>query len=582
MVFVLIFLLVISPGAFSNAADSSGPTAQKAANVQSPPSPVTFNKEIAPLVFAHCSGCHRPGQSAPFSLLTYHDVQKRAKLVGEVVQRRYMPPWLPVKGHGDFANDRSLKSEQIALIEKWLAQGAVEGDTADLPATPKWTDGWQLGKPDLVVTLAQPYALAAEGKDVYRNVVIPIPLAQPKFVKGVEFNPGNWKVVHHAFINVDFTGFSRRRAEKENPAGFDGMALPETATMPGGQSLSWQPGKVASFAPSGLSWALRPGADLVVQLHLHPTGKPEMVQPSVAFYFTDEPPTNAAFRLNLNPLTLDIPPGVREYSVEDKYVLPVDVEVLGILPHAHYLAQRMEGYALRPDGSREDLLLITNWDFNWQGDYQYAHPISLPKGTTLGMRFTYDNSPENVRNPNHPPKRVRYGLQTTDEMAELWLLVLPRNPADRKILGGDFSRHLAQLTVAYNEFLLMENPNDAIAHTRAGRAELYLRQFPQALVHLQAAVQADPNYDRAWYELGFYYNTRGQLREAEQAFQNVLRLNPDDFEAEGTLGAIFLKRGDLDRAETHFKAALRINPDDKIARQNLETLSRVREGRPKL
>ena len=176
-----------------------------------------------------------------------------------------------------------------------------------------------------------------------------------------------------------------------------------------------------------LSWELRPNTDLVLQLHLHPSGKPEQVQPSVGFYFTGEPPTNTPFRLNLNPLTLDIPAGASDYSVEDNYRLPVDVELLGVLPHAHYLAKRMEGYAVLPDGSRHDLLLIKDWDFNWQGDYRYAHPVHLPKGTTLAMRFAYDNSSKNVRNPNHPPRRVRYGLQTTDEMAELWFQVLPRN-----------------------------------------------------------------------------------------------------------------------------------------------------------
>src|SRR5262249_52453574 len=180
-------------------------------------------------------------------------------------------------------------------------------------------------------------------------------------------------------------------------------------------------------------------------------------QPSIGLYFTDQAPTNTAFRLNLNPLTIDIPPGATNYTVEDKYVLPIDVEVLEVLPHAHYLAKRMEGYAQLPDGTIQDLLLIKDWDFNWQGDYRYAKPVKLPKGTTLAMRFTYDNSTGNVRNPNQPPKRVRYGLQTTDEMAELWFQLLARGPEERKTLGMDFARHLADLTIEYNEFVLKEN-----------------------------------------------------------------------------------------------------------------------------
>jgi len=542
-------------------------------------STVTYTRDIAPIVFGHCAVCHRPGQSAPFNLLTYDDVHKHAKQIVDVVQKRYMPPWLPEPGHGEFADVRRLTDEQIQIIRRWLTAGGVEGAAADLPALPQWSEGWQLGTPDLVVKLPQPYLLRAEGKDVYRNFVIPIPLAQQKFVKGVEFQPGNWKVVHHAFINVDPTRYSRRKAEKENPPGFDGMALPETAGMPGGQTLSWQPGKLAAWSPPGLSWSLAADSDFVLQVHLHPSGKPELVQPSIGIYFTDQAPTNLPFRLNLSPLTLDIPPGVKDYIIEDKYVLPVDVELLGTLPHAHYLAKRMEGYAQLPDGTKRDLLLIKDWDFNWQGDYRYAKAVALPKGTILGMRFTYDNSPENVRNPNQPPKRVRYGLETTDEMAELWFQVLTHSPEERKTLGMDFARHLADLTINYNEFVLKENPNDFEAHTRAGRAQLLLRKFPEAVAHLQAAVKVNPAYDRAWYELGFFYLGLERLTEAQQAFENVVRLNPDDYQAEGSLGSIFLKRGDLNRAESHLRTALRINPQDRVARQNLEIVMGAKAGR---
>jgi Flp pilus assembly protein TadD/mono/diheme cytochrome c family protein len=533
---------------------------------------LTFNKDAAPIVFQHCAGCHRPGQPGPFNLLTYQDVKKHAKQVADVVGRHYMPPWLPEKGHGEFADDRSLTADQIELIRRWVAEGAAEGASADLPRLPKWSEGWRLGPPDLVVKLPQPYVLAAEGKDVYRNLVFPIPVPERKFVKGVEFQPGNSKVLHHAFINVDPTGFSRRRAEKENPPGFDGMLLTETARMPGGQFLGWQPGKVPSFSADGLAWVLETNTDVVLQLHLHPSGKPESVQPSIAFYFTDRPPTNMAFRINLNPLIIDIPAGMKDYAIADSYVLPIDVGLIGISPHAHYLAREMHGYATAADGSRQELILIKDWDFNWQGDYRYAKPVFLAKGTTLAMHFTYDNSAENVRNPNHPPKRVRYGLQTTDEMGELWFQVLPRRPAERNLLARDFSGHLAQSTIDYNEYVLKENPNDAEAHTRVGRARLYFGQVPEALAHFQAAIRANPKYDRAWYELGFIHLRQKQLAEAQQEFEKVLDLNPDDYEAEGSLGAVYLQKRDLEQAEAHFRAALRINPQDAIARGNLDML----------
>ena len=533
---------------------------------------VTFNKDVAPIVFRHCSTCHHPGQAAPFSLLNYPDLRKRAKQIAEVVKRRYMPPWLPEKGYGEFADDRSLSSEQVELILDWVAQGAAEGNPADLPPAPKWTEGWQLGKPDLVVKMPWAYTLAAEGKDVYRNFVFPIPVSERKYVRGVEFNPGNWKVVHHAFIEVDATRFSRKRAEKENPPGFDGMSLPETATMPGGEFLGWQPGKVPHFAGEGLQWALETNTDLVLQLHMHPSGKPETVQPTLAFYFTPRPQVSAPFRINLNPLLIDIPAGKADYVIEDSYVLPVDVELIGISPHAHYLAKRMEGNATLPDGATRALLLIKDWDFNWQGDYRYARPVALPKGTRLAMRFTYDNTAANVRNPNQPPKRVRYGLQTTDEMGELWFQLLARNPEERQALALDFYRNRAQCTIEYNEALLKENPKDAVAHTRAGRARHFLGQTAEALQHLNAAVQADPQYDRAWYELGFLYLRVNRLDDAQRAFENVVRLNPDDYQAQGNLGYIDAKKGDLNGARRHFEAALRANPQDNVARSYLDRL----------
>lgn len=540
------------------------------------PGTLTFRQDVAPILFQHCAICHHPGQSAPFNLLTYADVKKRARQVAEVVEQRYMPPWLPARGLVEFSHDRSLSVDQIGVLLQWVAEGAAEGAGTALPPLPEWTQGWRLGPPDLVVKPPQPYVLAAEGKDVYRNLVIPIPVSGRKFVQGVEFLPGNWKVVHHAFINVDSTPVSRRRAGKENPPGFDGMELPDTSRMPDGHFLGWQPGKVPQFAPEGLAWVLAPGTDLVLQLHLHPSGKPELVQPSIAFYFTSHPPTNAAFRLNLNALKIAIPAGVKDYSVEDKYTLPVDVSVIGVSPHAHYLGKRLEGFAWLPEGKRKDLILIKDWDFNWQGDYRYETPVLLPKGTILVMRWTYDNSRENVRNPNQPPKLVKHGSQTTDEMGELWYQVLPCNPMDRSRLEQDFYGHLGRLVIDYNEFRLEENPNDAEAHTRAGRARAYFGQVAQALEHFHAAIKADPKYDQAYYELGSIFLRQNRPAEARQAFETVIRLNPDDYEAEGSLGFICFRAGDLDQAELHLRAALHLNPNDQIARKNLDRVLQAR------
>jgi hypothetical protein len=240
-----------------------------------------------------------------------------------------------------------------------VAEGVAEGVASDLPAQPQWSGEWQLlGKPDLVVTLPQPYTLAAEGRDVYRNFVIPVRVAGTRYVKGVELRPGNPKIVHHAFIKVDRAGESRRRDAEDAESGFAGMNTP--AEMPDGHFLGWQPGRLPTFVPDGLAWRLDVGNDLVLQTHLTPSGKPEILQLSIGLYFTDQPPTNTCFKLALTSLVVDIPAGAQDYVVEDSFVLPVDAQVLAVLPHAHYLAREMQGWATRPDGTKEWLCSSSN------------------------------------------------------------------------------------------------------------------------------------------------------------------------------------------------------------------------------
>ncbi|MCI0535931.1 MAG: tetratricopeptide repeat protein [Verrucomicrobiales bacterium] len=542
---------------------------------------ITFAKDIAPIIFQNCAWCHRPGQSAPFSLLSYRDVQKRAKQIAEVTARRAMPPWLPEPGYGEFANDPRLTAEEIERIQRWVSQGTAEGRAKDLPRLPDWREEWQLGQPDLIVQAPQAYQLSADGKDVYRNLVIPIPTGSTRYVKGVEFKPGNPKVVHHAFVNIDSTRQSRRLAEKEKPNGFAGMELPETAHMPGGQLLGWQPGKVASFSPPGLSWVLEKNTDLVLQLHLHPSGKPEQVQPQVGVFFTDQAPTNVAYRIRLESFKMDIPAGVSDYSVEQSYVLPVDVTILRILPHAHYLGKEMRVYATLPDGMRKWLIYIPNWDFNWQRDYAYKTPIHLPKGTKLEMKFSYDNSTANPRNPHNPPKRVKFGLESTDEMAACSLQALPRNTEDRRKLAEDFHLHYARTSLDYNKYLLEREPTNAVAHTKAARALLALGDIAQAQQHLGNAIRARPDFDKAYYDLGAIWLQQNRLTEAEKAFKAVIHFNPTDYQAYGSLGIIYLRQGRIDEAEAHLRSALRLNPDDQISERNLSAISAARAAKQK-
>ncbi|MSU20825.1 MAG: tetratricopeptide repeat protein [Pedosphaera sp.] len=546
--------------------------------VPHPKGTLTFNKDIAPIVFKQCASCHRPGQSAPFNLMSYADVKKRAQQIGEVTAKGVMPPWLPEPGYGDFADARLLSGQEIGAIAQWIREGATEGEAKELPELPKWVEGWRLGEPDLMVKMGEPYTLKAEGKDVYRNFVIPIPLEASRYVKAVEFQPGNSKIVHHAFIRFDRTPESRQLDEKDSEPGFGGIHTPENAFSPDGYFLSWQPGKVPSRGIEGLAWRLEKGSDLVLQMHMQPAGKPEMIQPAIAFHFAEKPPTNTPFKIGLSSYAIDIPAGKKDYIIQDSYLLPVDVQILGILPHAHYLGKELRGYATLPDGTKKWLLLIKRWDFNWQGDYHYINPVFLPRGTRLTMEFSYDNSDANERNPSRPPKRVRYGLQSTDEMGELWFQVLPRHTNDLKTLTASYQYKIVEDVMAYNNYLLQQDRNDFKAHNKIAKALLTLGKTAEALQHLHTAAAIVITDPETHYLLGIIYRQQNKLLAAKGEFENVLRLDPNHYKAHGNLGLVLLGHGDLAQAEVHFKQALRLNPDDMVAKESLDDIAKAKAG----
>jgi hypothetical protein len=390
--------------------------------------PLTFTHDIAPILYKHCAGCHHPGEVAPFSLLTYADVAKRAALIADVTGSRYMPPWKPVAGYGHFRGERRLTEVEIAKIRQWADDGAPEGDPAHLPPVPKFPAGWQLGQPDLVAQMPEPFIVPADGPDVYQCFVIPLPIAQQKFERAAEFRPGNAQVVHHALMFLDPMHIARRHASSYSCFGTPGF-------LPSGALGGWSPGSAPIVMPPGTATTLYKDTDLVVQIHFHPTGKPEPVRAAVGIYFTDQAPTRHLVDLPLVSRRIDIPPGATAYKASDSFELPVDVEAVGIIPHAHYICKEMQGWAILPGGRKQWLLWIRDWDFNWQEQYHYARPLKLPAGTRLFMEFTYDNSAANPHNPNHPPRRVRWGAESTDEMAGLHIQAIPAPNADLEELG---------------------------------------------------------------------------------------------------------------------------------------------------
>ena len=531
----------------------------------------TFNRDIAPIVFANCVGCHHPGGIGPFSLAEYGEVKKRAKLIAGVTGRRFMPPWLPEHGHGDFVGERRLTDEEIAVIDRWWKAGAPEGAAADLTAKPTWNDDWQLGKPDLVVTMPQPYTLRAEGPDEYRNFVIPSVVFRDRYVRAVEIRPGNPQVVHHVALLLDSTGDARARAAKESAPGFPGMNAGRGAGRPEGHLVTWQPGKRILPEPAGTAWLLPQRTDLVLQLHLRPSGKPERVQASIALYFVEQKPARECFTVLVRSTTFEIPPGAADFAIESAYKLPVEVEVLGVFPHLHYLGKEVHGWAELPDGTRQELIFIKQWDFNWQGDYHYATPPLLPKGTTVKMRYTYDNSAGNIRNPNHPPKPVQYGPETGDEMGDLFLQLLPRNPADLDTLRRDYAANYGLPdSIAFAEAMLRHDPKDAESRTDLGAALLLAGQVDDAIKELRHAAFDDPKLPRPHYALAQIRAARNDLPGAKAELTRVLELDPNDANAHNNFGYLLLVEGQISTAIEHFEQALRLNPADTLARTNLQ------------
>ncbi|HXG48036.1 MAG TPA: hypothetical protein VNO52_10465 [Methylomirabilota bacterium] len=537
---------------------------------EQPAGSTTFSGHIAGIVHRHCTPCHHEGQSAPFPFLSYEDVRKRARQVLEVVESRAMPPWLAEPGHGEFANERRLTEEERQRIRDWVTRGAPAGDLSAAPAAPRFHAGWQMGVPDLVVAMPRPYQLGPEGPDVYRNFVLPVPLDRNRWVRAVEFKPGNPRSVHHAFIRVDEEGHARKLDGQDGQPGFHKML--RTARMPGGQFLTWNPGRPPVVAPPGLAWGLRTNSDLVIELHLNRTGKSESVQPSIGIYFTDEPPTNTCYTFKLGSYNLDFPPGATNEIVHDSFKLPVDVELLAVYPHAHFLAREVQAHAVRPDGSIERLIWIKRWDFNWQGDYRYREPVRLPKGSVVHLWFTYDNSTNNPVNPHHPPQRVTYGEQSTDEMCELGLQVLTRTTDDLRTLEGAVEQHRIRQVEEWFRHRAESNPGDAEALTRYGMLLWTKNRKAEAWAHLQRAVELRPDLAEARYNKGVALRLGGRPAQASQELQAALRLDPRFPKAYQQLAFAFASLGQAADAERCFLKALEHDPADTVSRAGLTEL----------
>lgn len=540
--------------------------AASAAMADGAPDAPTFAHDVAPILAKHCITCHSGGLNSPFSLRTYADVRPRARQIAMVTASRYMPPWKPEPGYGGpFIGERRLTDDEIDTIQRWAATDARAGDLTDVPALPPVVDGWRLGKPDVVLKMPEPYELYASGPDIFRVFVLPIPTDQVRYIKAIEFLPGT-RAVHHANMRVDETRTSRKLDEADPLPGYDGL-IPTTAHYPEGYFFGWTPGQLPPPSED-LAWRLNPGTDMVVQLHMRPTGRPEHVQAEVGLYFASGPPTLKPAMLRLGKQNIDIPAGDPRFVVSDSYVLPVDVDVVAVQPHAHYRLKIVKGYATLPDGSIKFLLYIPSWDFDWQDTYRYVTPVSLPKGTRLTMEYTYDNSAGNRRNPQLPPVRVHWGQNSSDEMGDLWLQVVPHSPADLDTLTQEFRQKVFREDIVGYETVLKTHPDDPPLHDDVALLYMAVGRLPEAIAHFRESLRLKPSAE-AHFNLGTALSTAGRIDDAIAEFRAALALEPNYAHALNNLGGLLLARGHVDDAVVCYQRALAIDPAFAEAHNNL-------------
>lgn len=538
-------------------------------------SPVTFNRQIAPILYKNCATCHHPGGAGPFSLLTYADARRWAPQIVRVTQNRFMPPWLPEPGYGDFADQRRLTEEQIAMLREWARSGMPEGNPADAPPVPRYSSDWVLGTPDLILTAPKPFRTPASGSDVFRNFILPYPLQQTHYIRAMEILPGAPRVVHHANILIDRTASLRRAHPQDWRDGIAGMELMVDSGNtfdPDSHFLFWKPDTPALVEPPGMPWRLDPGNDLILNMHLKPTGKPETVQARIGLYFTEEPPTQHPILLELeHDSALNIPPGDANFVVQDQLTLPIDLQVLGVYPHAHYLGKDLQGYAILPNGHKQWLIWIRDWDIDRQSVYRYRHPLYLPKGTTLHMRYTYDNSAANIRNPNSPPIRVRAGNRSVDEMGHLWLQVLPVNPPKTLAAQGSSPAKDPRLLLehAWMEARLQKDAQDPIALYNMAAIDLAEGDYDQSIAIDRKLLAGNPTDARTLTALGAALESKGDWRQAQQQYQRAMSLDPDGTEARFDLARLDLAHGAYPDAASAFRTLLLHNPNDADAHSGL-------------
>jgi hypothetical protein len=363
---------------------------------------VSFSKDVAPIFYKKCAYCHRPGEIAPMSLLTYKDARPWARSIAEKVLDGSMPPWHADPRYGSFKNDRRLSKTEADTIVDWVQGGAKEGSPKDLPPTPKFTEGWQIGKPDIVLSMTQDFKVPAEGVVDYKYFLVPTGFKEDKWIQAAEVRPGNRAVVHHVIVFVVDPEALKQRLSLFRDGGVEGL---------GGTA----PGEEAMVLPDGVGRLIKAGSILVFQMHYTPNGTAQTDQTSIGLIFSKKPVEKAATGGAAMNRRFAIAPGDDNYEVRSSYAIKEDSHIMNLMPHMHLRGKDFEYRLVYPDGTSKIILSVPHYSFNWQTRYEFRDPVAAPKGSRIECVAHFDNSTKNKWNPD-PTKTVRWGPQTWDEM----------------------------------------------------------------------------------------------------------------------------------------------------------------------
>jgi hypothetical protein len=383
------------------------------------PAAVTFSKDVAPILQAHCQTCHRPGEAAPFPLLTYEQARPWASSMKRVVSQKIMPPWYADPTIGHFSNDRSLKQQEISTIVAWANAGAPEGDPKDMPPPKDWAEGWGMPKPDVVFQLPQPFQVPASGMVEYQYVIIPTGFTKDTWVQAAEARPTDRSVVHHIIAYLREPGSNYFKGQK--PGVFFEAPPPaqdeknDTSALASDFLIGYAPGQPAEILPPGQAKLIKAGSDIVLEVHYTPNGRATTDQTRVGLILAKEPPKERVLTLSAVNGLFKIPPGDPNYRVDATFEVPQDVRLISLHPHMHMRGKDFEYRIVLPDGKSETLLRVPAYNWRWQLWYNLPEPISLPKGSKIECTAHYDNSPNNPENPD-PTKTVIWGQMNSDEM----------------------------------------------------------------------------------------------------------------------------------------------------------------------